>query len=74
MILVTPKKKLGSENDDILNIIQKKKPKKKVGRKSRWNDYLFGDAVDVTVNNEYHRKKLIFQNKKTNAMVKYMPK
>eukprot|EP00794_Sanderia_malayensis_P013227 gene13226-14584_t len=55
---------IGSDEDDILNTLRKKKPKKKVGRKSRWDDSLFTGAIDIIVNNENYRKKLMFQNTK----------
>jgi hypothetical protein len=36
----------------------------KPGRKAMWSDSLFGDLVDIIVNNEYYKTRLIFTNVK----------
>lgn len=41
-----------------------KKPKSKPGRKAKWNDKLLCDLVDIVVNSDYYKSKLIFTNTK----------
>ena len=41
-----------------------KKEKKKPGRKAKWSDSLLDDLVDIVVNSEYYKKRLIFMNLK----------
>lgn len=42
----------------------KRKQKQKPGRKATWSDSLVDDLVDIVVNNEYYKKRLIFMNMK----------
>ena len=51
-----------SSSDDAPPI--KKKTKKKAGRKAKWSDSLVNDMVDIVVNSEYYKKRLIFMNLK----------
>ena len=41
-----------------------KKTKKKAGRKAKWSNSLVDDMVDIVVNNDYYKKRLIFVNVK----------
>ncbi len=50
------------EADEILNIISKKR--RKMGRKASWSDSLLSDMIDIIVNSEYYKRKLIFTNTK----------
>ena len=52
------------EIDAVLNKFGKKRSKKKSGRKAKWSESLLNDAVDIIVNDEYLKKKLIFENTK----------
>ena len=51
-----------SSSDDAPPI--EKKTKKKAGRKAKWSDSLVNDMVDIVVNSEYYKKRLIFMNLK----------
>ena len=41
-----------------------KKPKGKKGRKEKWSNSLVDDMIDIVVNNNYYKKRLIFVNVK----------
>ena len=47
-----------SSSDDAPPI--EKKTKKKAGRKAKWSDSLVNDMVDIVVNSEYYKKRLIY--------------
>ena len=51
-------------DEEALSVFAKKKSGKKAGRKGKWNENLLSDMVDIIVNSEYYRKKLIFTNTK----------
>ena len=42
----------------------KKQSKKKPGRKAKWSDSLINDMVDIIINDENYKRKLIFTNTK----------
>lgn len=51
------------EDKEVLNTGTKLK-KQKSGRKAKWSDSLVNDMVDIIVNNDYYKNKLIFVNTK----------
>lgn len=55
-----------ADDDDAgdLSFSRMGKTKKRPGRKPHWSDTLLNDMIDIIVNDEYFRKKLIFTNTK----------
>ena len=52
----------------------KQKSSKRPGRKAQWSNSLLNDLIDIIVNNEYFRRKLIFTYTKNQKMQKCMQK
>ena len=63
----------GTENDQD-DCSAFKKPRIKVGRRLTWSADQLDDLVDIVVNNEYYKKKLIFENTKKQKMDRFMRK
>jgi uncharacterized protein (DUF885 family) len=53
------------EEDEDCKVEEKKgKEKKKPGRKSNWSSETIDDFIDIVVNDDYYKKKLVFTNTK----------
>ena len=52
----------------------KQKSSRRPGRKAQWSNTLLNDLIDIIVNNEYFRRKLIFTKTKNQKMQKCMQK
>ena len=52
------------ENDELLKRFSKKKKTKKVGRKCLWNENIVDDLIDVIVENDKYKEKLLLTNTK----------
>ena len=65
--------KHGDGNDggeEPLSVLPKKQIKKKPGRMAEWPDTLLNDLVDIIVNNDYFKRKLIFTNSRNQKNTK----
>ena len=52
------------EKEDCKQNEKKGKEKKKPGRKSNWSPEAVDDFIDIAVNDDYYKRKLIFTNTK----------
>ena len=52
------------EKEDFKQNKKKGKEKKKPGRKSNWSPEAVDDFIDIVVNDDYYKRKLIFTNTK----------
>ena len=62
----------GSEEDEVVQVIQQLKNKgkhraKKRGRRSVWEDHVVDDLADIICSNEMYTQKLVYENTKKTA-------
>ena len=51
---------------------KKSKSKRKTGRRPKWKDDDVDDMIDIVVNNDYYKRKLVFTNSKNQRNGEFM--
>ena len=66
-MMMTKPMTMKKRNVQYLKLYEKKQVKKRPGRKSRWCPKSLDDFIDIIVNNDLYKKKLIFVNTKNQS-------